>query len=98
MSGVRFGTHVIFATALYPATEPMLPASIHLRRALGGPVVSGVLTVVALLLLFIAQAAEAGQFVAWFFFLDNLLVMTLQALIPLGFNDGATIWYWWRRR
>jgi hypothetical protein len=24
--------------------------------------------------------------------------MTLQVFIPLGFNDGATIWHWLRQR
>ncbi len=98
MSGIRFGTHVVLSTALYPANEPALPARVHLQRALGGPLISGLLTVVALIMLLIAQAAVAGQFVAWFFFLENLLVMTLQALIPLGFNDGATIWHYLRQR
>ena len=100
MSGIRFGTHVIFATALYPPDEPALPAGTHLRRALGGPLISGTLTVVAYILLGAVQmsGATTWQFVAWFFFLENLLVMTLQALIPLGFNDGATIWHYVRQR
>ncbi len=98
MSGIRFGTHVIFSTALYPANEPTLPAKVHLRRAAGGPLISGLLSVVALVLLLIAQAAGTGQFVAWFFFLENLLVLTLQAVIPLGFNDGSTIWHYLRRK
>ena len=36
--------------------------------------------------------------VALFFALENLFVFTLQAALPLGFNDGATLLYWWRRR
>jgi hypothetical protein len=40
--------------------------------------------------------------VAWllalFFTLENLLVFTAQVFVPLGFNDGSTILYWWRRR
>jgi hypothetical protein len=30
--------------------------------------------------------------------LDNLLVFTLGAFLPLGFTDGSTILRWWRRR
>ncbi len=29
-----------------------------------------------------------------FGFFENLFVMTLQAFLPLGFNDGATLWKW----
>ncbi len=29
-----------------------------------------------------------------FFFLDNLLVLTIGALLPLRFTDGSTILYW----
>ena len=35
---------------------------------------------------------------ALFAFLENLLVFTLQAAVPLGFNDGAVLWQAWRRR
>ena len=35
---------------------------------------------------------------AIFLFVENLLVFTLQAFIPLGFNDGSTLWHWLRRR
>jgi hypothetical protein len=33
--------------------------------------------------------------VALFFFLDNLLVLTLGAFVPLGFTDGSTLLRWW---
>src|SRR5262249_17011878 len=35
MSGVRFG--FLIGASVYPPTEPELPASVHIRRALGGP-------------------------------------------------------------
>jgi hypothetical protein len=100
MSGVRCGTLGIFATSLYPADEPPLPAKIHLRRALGGPIFSAWLSVIAfLVILMTIRGAEAvWSFVLWFFFLENLFVMTLQVFIPLGFNDGATIWRWMRQQ
>ena len=100
MSGVRFGVLGIFAASVYPPAEPALPAKIHIRRAMGGPIFSAWLSSIAfiIILLTIRTAAPVWQFVLWFFFLDNLFVMTLQAFIPLGFNDGATIWHWIRRR
>ena len=43
-------------------------------------------------------AGGAAWLVARLFFVENLFVYTLQALLPPGFNDGATLLYWWRRR
>ena len=100
MTGIRFGTLWIFSTSLYPPDEPALPAKIHLRRAFGGPIFSAWLTAIAflLILLTIRGADAVWAFVLWFFFLDNLFVMTLQVFFPLGFNDGATVWRWMRKR
>jgi len=100
MIGIRYGTLGVFATSLYPPDEPALPAAVHIRRALGGPIFSAWLSAIAfLVILMIMRGADAmWAFVLWFFFLENLFVMTLQVFIPLGFNDGATIWHWVRRR
>ena len=100
MTGIRFGTGAILSTALYPPDEPALPAKTHIRRALGGPIFSAWLSSIAFLviLMTIRTAAPVWQFVLWCFFLENLIVMTLQVFIPLGFNDGATIWHWMRRQ
>jgi hypothetical protein len=100
MVGVRFGTLAVFSTALYPADEPTLPARIHIRRALGGPIFSAWLSSLAfLVILMVIPSADAmWRFVLWFFFLENLFVLTLQVFIPLGFNDGATIWHYLRQR
>ena len=100
MSGIRFGKLGVFATSLYPPDEPALPAQTHIRRALGGPIFSAWLSVIAfLVILLTSPGAEATwSFVLWFFFLENLVVLTLQVFIPLGFNDGATIWRWIRQR
>jgi hypothetical protein len=35
---------------------------------------------------------------ATFFFLDNLLVLTLGSFLPLGFTDGSTLLEWWGKR
>lgn len=94
MRGVRF-THVL-ALSLYPKDEPPLSGKIHIRRALGGPAVSFVVTIIAFLILLVAQNG-GGLFywVALWFFLDNLLVFFLGAFLPLGFTDGSTLLQWW---
>jgi hypothetical protein len=100
MIGIRCGALGIFATSLYPPDEPPLPAAVHIRRALGGPIFSACLSAAAFLAVLVAaRGAEAmWGFVLWFFFLENLFVMTLQVFVPLGFNDGATIWRWARQK
>jgi len=100
MTGIRFGTRAILATALYPPDEPALPAKTHIRRALGGPIFSAWLSSIAFIIILMTfrTAAPMWEFVLWCFFLENFFVMTLQVFIPLGFNDGATIWHWARRQ
>jgi hypothetical protein len=100
MTGGRAGKFGVFITSLYPLDEPELPANLHLRRALGGPIFSAWLSSIAFIiaLMLIQTASALGQFILWFFFLENLFVMTLQVFIPLGFNDGATVWRWARQR
>ena len=100
MSGVRFGVFGLLAASIYPPAEPPLPAKTHIRRALGGPIFSAWLSSIAfiLILMTIHSAAALWSFVLWFFYLENLFVMTLQVFIPLGFNDGGTIWHWVRRQ
>jgi hypothetical protein len=100
MFGVRFGFLGVLSTALYPPDEPALPAKIHIRRAVGGPIFSAWLSSMAFLviLMTIRGAGAVWEFVLWFFFLENFFVMTLQVFIPLGFNDGATIWRWMRKK
>jgi hypothetical protein len=97
MTGIRFWG--LLSTALYPDDEPALPAELHVRRALGGPIASLVLTFIAWLLMTAARGDDGPLWwIAVFFFAENLIVFTLQAFIPLGFNDGSTLWRWWRRR
>lgn len=97
MIGVRYW--FLFAASLYPADEPELPAAVHIRRALGGPIFSLLLTIITGLIARLLY--PAGALLDWlllFAFLDNLLVFTLGSLLPLGFTDGSTLLYWWSRR
>jgi hypothetical protein len=97
MTGVRFWT--IFGASLYPADEPALPAAVHIRRALGGPPVSLLLAVLALpLVLALRSSGGLAWWLALLFFLENLLVFGLGAFLPLGFNDGSTLLYWWGKQ
>ena len=97
MSGVLFIWAL--AASLYPSDEPELPARIHIRRALGGPAASLLLTLLAGLL---ALALRGSDGLLWplaaFLFLDNLLVFTLGAFLPLGFTDGSALLRYWPRR
>lgn len=95
MIGIEFW--LLLSSSLYPPSEPDLPAALHIRRALGGPIASLALTLLAGLTA-LALHAPGGVlwWVALFFFLDNLLVFTLGAFLPLGFTDGSTLLYWRR--
>lgn len=96
MTGIRFWGP--FAASIYPADEPELPASIHLRRAWGGPTGSAVATVVTgLVALAVWNLLPGIAWIAALLWLDNLLVFTLGALMPLGFTDGSTIIHWSRK-
>jgi hypothetical protein len=87
----------VFSTIIYPKDEPELTGSIHIQRALGGPLFSlGMSAIGALWLWLTPDSAPAWRWLVWFFFLDNFVLLTLQVFLPLGFNDGATIFYWMR--
>jgi len=89
----------VLSMSVYPLDEPPLPARVHIRRALGGPFGSLLITLAAgALTLALRPAGGVAWWLALFLFLDNLLVFTLGALLPLGFTDGGTIVYWWGRR
>jgi hypothetical protein len=102
MIGVRFWW--ILGASIYPKDEPPLPGKTHIRRALGGPYLSFLLTLVAALLclvLIMIIPTDTPALFEWkllvlslFVFLDNLLVFTLGAFLPLGFTDGSTFLRW----
>ncbi|MBK8049077.1 MAG: hypothetical protein IPK16_19375 [Anaerolineales bacterium] len=96
MTGLRFWG--VFSTSLWPADEPELPGRIHITRALGGPIASLLLGVIALAIAWlIGQSAGLAWWLAIFAAFDNLVVLGLGAFLPLGFTDGSTILHWWRR-
>ena len=98
MAGTRFGMWWVLGTSLYPADEPALPASTHIRRALGGPAGSLLVSIVAAILaLLLRNSGGLPWWLAVFFFLDNLVVFTLGSLFPLGFTDGSTLLQWVRK-
>jgi hypothetical protein len=99
MTGIRLWW--LLSASVYPPDEPPLPAEVHISRALGGPLASLVVSVVAGVVLLALSVAGVGGLAWWlalFFFLDNLLVFTLGALLPLGFNDGSTLLRWLPQR
>jgi hypothetical protein len=95
MYGVRLFT--VLGASLYPRDEPALPGSTHIRRALGGPIFSFLVTLVGALLVVLIPASSSPflNALAVFFTAINLLVFSLGAFLPLGFTDGSTILNWW---
>jgi hypothetical protein len=85
----------VIATSVYPADEPELPAAVHVRRALGGPIVSAVLTLALWFLLRgTGPSQPATRWVLRFLMLDNLVIYTAQVFVPMGINDGTTLRRW----
>ncbi len=88
-TGIQFWW--IFSSTLYPADEPALPTTIHLQRALGGPALNLLLTILAATLSF--ALLSVGGF-AWRFAavlaVQNLLAFIV-GFLPLGFTDGSTL-------
>ena len=97
MVGIRLWG--VLSSSVYPADEPALPAAVHIRRALGGPTMSLLVTLAAVPagVALYRRGGTAGL-VAAFGVVDNLAVFTLGSLLPLGFTDGSTLLHWWRRR
>lgn len=90
MRGIRLWW--LLALSKYPRDEPPLPASVHIRRALGGPFFSAILTLLAgVAALALQSVGGLPWYFALFLFLDNLLVFTLGSFLPLGFTDGSTV-------
>jgi len=90
---------MILFSSRYPKDEPPLHAKIHIRRALGGPAMSLLITLLSgLLLLLISPGSRVFYFLTIFVFAENLLVFFLGAFLPVGFTDGSTLLAWWPRR
>jgi hypothetical protein len=89
-SGIRLWG--VLSTIRYPEDEPPLPAALHARRALGGPLASALCALVsAVLVVALRPIAGTAWWLLVFLLLDNLLVFTLGAFLPLGFTDGGTL-------
>lgn len=87
------------ATSVYPQNEGSLAPDIHIQRALGGPIFSLALTLLAGLVAFaLKPIGGPAAFASFFLFADNLLVFTVGAMLPLGFTDGSTLITWMRQR
>lgn len=92
MTGVRLWG--VLGTSLYPPDEPELPNEVHVARALGGPLASAWLTGAgALATLLMWPVGGVARMVSALFALENLLVFTLGAFLPLPFmeTDGTTL-------
>src|ERR1051325_1561241 len=90
MIGIRLWG--VLSASVYPSDEGPLSASVHIRRALGGIPASLLLAVIAAgIALVLHSLGGVYWWLALFFFLDNLLVLGLGALLPLGFTDGSTL-------
>jgi hypothetical protein len=97
MIGIRLWG--VLSASVYPSDEGSLPPSVHIRRALGGAPASLLLAVIAAgIALALHPLGGVYWWVALFFFLDNLLVLGLGSLLPLGFTDGSTLLHWWGKQ
>ena len=97
MSGMEFNGPI--ATSVYPRNEGVLSAEVHIQRAIGGPIFSLMLTIVSgLIAVTLRPLGGPALVLAYFSCLDNLLVFTIGALLPLGFTDGSTLLRWMGRR
>lgn len=97
MEGVRFWGYL--STSFYPANEGNLPASIHIRRAVGGPFFSLLASVLLFAIILVLRGSTSvAWYIAIFLFVINLVLFVFGSLIPLGFTDGSTLLYWLPKR
>jgi Zn-dependent protease len=93
MTGIRFWGPL--GASVYPADEPELPARIHIRRALGGPLISlGVTLVAAIVAAALFPLGGLARYLSLFAAIENLAVFCLGSLLPLSFTDGGTLLRW----
>src|SRR5258705_5276255 len=99
MRGIRFGFLGVLSSSVYPRDEPALPAALHIQRALGGPLASLLIGLVAgALALALRPSGGLAWWLALFVCVENIVVFGLQVVVPLGFNDPSTVLHWWRHR
>lgn len=97
MVGVRLW--MLLGASLYPRDEPVVTADVHVQRALGGPIASFILILIALGLVLVVRAGGGvSLLLAQFFLLENIFVFFLGAFLPLGFTDGSTLLQYWGQR
>ncbi len=94
------GVHLwgVLGASVYPADEPPLPGEIHIERALGGPRASAWLAGLGgLMTLATRPIGGVAYMISLLFALENLLVFTLGAFIPLPFmeTDGTIVRRYW---
>lgn len=83
MSGIRLWGGL--ASSVYPDDEPLVPAWIHVTRAIGGPLTS--LSIGAVVAICVPRGGHLRKLVI----ADNVFVLGLGSLLPLGFTDGSTL-------
>ena len=99
MIGIRMGTYLFFGSSLYPQDEVPLPAQIHIRRALGGPIGSFLFAIaIGIIALVLRPMGGVIWWLAIYVLLINIVVFTLGSFMPLGFTDGSTLLEWWGKR
>ncbi len=97
MDGVRLWW--LLGASLYPRDESDVTADIHIQRALGGPIASFILILIAVILLLVVRpTGGVPLLLAQFFLLENIFVFFLGAFLPLGFTDGSTLLKYWGQR
>jgi hypothetical protein len=85
----------------YPPNEPSLPASVHRRRAIGGPIASLILSIITGIIALVFYFGVGGVLggLAIFAFLDAFIIMFLGGFVPLHFigleTDGSTFLKYW---
>lgn len=92
MEGVHLWT--VLGTSVYPSDEPELPPEVHVDRALGGPRASAFLVLVGGLVALISRPFSSLTYMlGTVFALENLIIFTLGAFLPLPFmeTDGTTL-------
>lgn len=90
------GVHLwgVLGTSVYPDDEPPLPDEVHVERAVGGPRASAMLAALSGLLVLVTRPLGGViHLLAVLLSLENWLVFTIGAMIPLPFmeTDGEVV-------